>query len=73
HSIILIHRLLFFSAGLEAICPSHGIPIIEKPSFVFSLPSIKNIFPPSIHSASPSIPQIVIIVAALRNLILMVS
>jgi hypothetical protein len=58
--------------GLEAICPSHGISIFEKPSFIFSLPSIKDIFPPSIHSASPSIPQIVII-AALRNLILMVS
>jgi hypothetical protein len=72
HPILLIHRMLPFSAGLdsEALCPSHGISIIEQPSFVFSLPSIKDIFLPSIYCASPSIPRIII--AALRNLILMV-
>ncbi|KAG2749242.1 hypothetical protein P692DRAFT_20472255 [Suillus brevipes Sb2] len=52
-------------AGLEALCPSraHGISIIEKPSFLFSLPSMKDILPPSIHRASPLIPQITIIAA----------
>jgi hypothetical protein len=52
HPILLIHRMLPFSTGLEGF-------------------SVKDVFPPSIHRASPSIPRIVII-AALRNLILVV-
>ncbi|KIK42657.1 hypothetical protein CY34DRAFT_131576 [Suillus luteus UH-Slu-Lm8-n1] len=61
HAILLIHRMLPFSARLEALCPSRGISIIEQPSFIFNLPSIKYIFP-------SSIPRIII--AALRNMIL---
>ncbi|KAG2739804.1 hypothetical protein P692DRAFT_20354292 [Suillus brevipes Sb2] len=66
----LIHRVLPFSAGLEALCLSraHGTSIIEQPSFVFSPPSIKDIFPSSIHHTSPSIPRIIV-----ASLILMVS
>jgi hypothetical protein len=70
HPVLLIHRVLPFSVGLEALCPSRGKSIIKHPSFVFSLPSTTDIFPPSIHRASPSIPRIII--AAFRNWILMV-